>query len=100
VNITRLAQELAAHIVLTRPLVCFDVEATGLAAERDRIVQMATARVFSDGRVETWASIVDPEQPIPAEATAVHGITDAMAAGAPTFAQLAPTSPRSSPTAT
>jgi DNA polymerase-3 subunit epsilon len=90
-NIARLAQELAAHLALARPLVCFDLEATGLAAERDRIVQMATARVFPDGRVETWASIVNPEQPIPAETTALHGITDAMAANAPTFAQLAPT---------
>lgn len=90
-NVALLAQDLAAHFVLTRPLVCFDLEATGLAAERDRIVQMATARVFPDGRVETWASFVNPEQPIPAETTAVHGITDAMAARAPTFAQLAPT---------
>ena len=90
-HIARLAQELAAPLVLTRPLVCFDLEATGLAAERGRIVQIATARVFPDGRLETWSSIVNPEQPIPAETTAVHGITDAMAASAPTFAQLAPT---------
>ena len=90
-NIARLAQELAAHLILTRPLVCFDLEATGLAAERDRIVQIATARVFRDGRVETWSSLVNPEQPIPAETTAVHGITDGMAASASTFTQLAPT---------
>lgn len=90
-NIAHLAQELAAHLVLTRPLVCFDLEATGLAAERDRIVQIATARVFPDGRVETWSSLVNPEQPIPADTIAVHGITDVMAASAPTFAQLAPT---------
>lgn len=90
-SIDHLAQDLAARLVLARPLVCFDLEATGLASERDRIVQIATARVFPDGRVETWSSLVNPEQPIPAETTAVHGITDAMAATAPTFAQLAPT---------
>ena len=90
-NIDRLAQELAAHLALARPLVCLDLEATGVRVERDRIVQMAAARIFPDGRVTTWSSLVNPEQPIPSEATAVHGISDAMAAMAPTFAQLAPT---------
>ena len=89
-NIARLAQELAAHLVLTRPLVCVDLEATGLSVESDRIVQFAAAKVFPDGRVTTWSSLVNPEQPIPAETTKVHGISDAMAASAPTFAQLAP----------
>ena len=90
-NMTRLAQELAAQLVLARPLVCIDLEATGLSVDRDRIVQMAAATVFPDGRVTTWSSIVNPEQPIPPETTAVHGVTDAVAASAPTFAQLAPT---------
>ena len=90
-NIDRLAQDLAAHLALVRPLVCLDLEATGVRVERDRIVQMAAARIFPDGRVTTWSSLVNPEQPIPSEATAVHGISDAMAATAATFAQLAPT---------
>ena len=90
-NIEHMAQELVAHLALTRPLVCVDLEATGVLVGRDRIVQMATATIFPDGRVTIWSSLVNPEQPIPLEATAVHGISDAMAAGAPTFAQLAPT---------
>jgi len=89
-NIERLAQELAAHLALTRPLVCLDLEATGVWVERDRIVQMATASIFPDGHVATWSSYVNPEQPIPPATTAIHGITDAMVAAAPTFAQLAP----------
>ena len=90
-NIERLARELAAHLVLTRPLVCVDLEATGVMVGHDRIVQIATASIFPGGSVTTWSSLVNPEQPIPPEATAVHGISDAMATGAPTFAQLAPT---------
>ena len=90
-NVERLGRELAAHLVLTRPLVCVDLEATGVLVEHDRIVQMAAASIFPDGRVTTWSSLVNPEQPIPAAATAIHGISDAMVAGAPTFAQLAPT---------
>ena len=90
-NIERVAQELASHLVLTRPLVCLDLEATGVWLGRDRIVQIATATILPNGLVTTWQSLVNPEMPIPAETTAVHGITDAMVASAPTFAQLAPT---------
>lgn len=87
--VERMARALAAHLALDRPLVCVDLEATGVAPAVDRIVQIATASISPDGQVTTWSSLVNPEQPIPEGATAVHGITDAMAAGAPTFAQLA-----------
>ncbi len=89
--IERVAQELASHLVLTRPLVCIDLEATGVMLGRDRIVQIATATVLPNGAVTTWQTLVNPEMSIPAETTAVHGITDAMVASAPTFAQVAPT---------
>ena len=90
-NIEAVAQELASHLVLTRPLVCLDLEATGVMLGRDRIVQIATATILPHGAVSTWQSLVNPEMPIPAETTAVHGITDAMVVGAPTFAALVPT---------
>ena len=89
-NVERLAQELAAHLVLTRPLVCVDLEATGVWAGRDRVVQIAAASIFPDGSVSMWSSLVNPEQPIPSAATAIHEISDAMVACAPTFVQLAP----------
>ncbi len=59
--------------------------------EHDRIVQIAAASIFPDGHVTTWSSLVNPERRIPLDATAIHGISDAMASGAPTLAQLAPT---------
>ena len=90
-NVERLAQELATHLVLARPLVCVDLEATGIWPGHDRIVQIAAASIFPDGSVSTWSSLVNPEQPIPPAATAIHGITGATVASAPTFAQLAPT---------
>ncbi len=90
-NIEHVAQELASHLVLTRPLVCIDLEATGVMLGRDRIVQIATATILPNGLVSTWQTLVNPEMPIPAETTAVHGLTDAMVTSAPTFAQVAPT---------
>ena len=72
-------------------LVCVDLEATGIWPGHDRIVQIAAASIFPDGSVSTWSSLVNPEQPIPPAATAIHGITDERVASAPTYAQLAPT---------
>ena len=90
-NIERLAHDLAAHLLLTRPLVCVDLEATGVWPGQDRIVQIAVAAIAPAGTVSTWSSLVNPEQLIPPAATAIHGVSDAMVAGAPTFAQLAKT---------
>jgi DNA polymerase III subunit epsilon len=69
----------------TMPLVVIDFETTGLSAENDRVVEMGVA-VFNDGElVESKNWLVNPEMPVPEAASAVHGITDAMLADAPTF---------------
>jgi DNA polymerase-3 subunit epsilon len=64
------------------PMAPFDLETTGVDVHTDRIVTACIGRV--DGRsgaktTRTW--LVNPGIPIPAEATAVHGITDEQAAG-------------------
>jgi DNA polymerase-3 subunit epsilon len=47
------------------------------------LIEVATA-ALADGEIgETWSSLVRPGRPIPADASAVHGITDAMVADAP-----------------
>lgn len=71
------------------PLVCIDLETTGLSLETDRVVELAAIRVAPDGQRKV-AARVNPGCPIPAEATAVHGITDADVAEAPTFAAVLP----------
>ncbi len=74
---------------LERPLAVFDLETTGVRIGHDRIVQIAVVRMMPDGTRESWQSLVNPEMPIPAEATAVHGITDLDVADAPVLADLA-----------
>ena len=67
-----------------------DVETTGTSVEADEIVSLAVVRLDADGReLDRFASLVRPAGPIPAEATAVHGIDDGAVRGAPTFAELA-----------
>jgi DNA polymerase III subunit epsilon len=76
------------HLQLDRPLVCFDLETTGTDVAKDRIVQIALIRVEPDGRRTTLSTLVNPQRPIPAEATAVHGIKDEHVRSAPSFSQL------------
>ena len=66
-----------------RRFVAIDVETTGLDSRRDAIVSLA-AIPFPDG-VPTggYVTLVDPGRPIPAESTAIHGLTDGMVRGAP-----------------
>jgi DNA polymerase-3 subunit epsilon len=77
-------------ISLRKPVVFFDLETTGVAPDHDRIVDLAFLRRDPDGREDVFASLVDPGMPIPAEATAVHHITNQMVRGQPAFAALAP----------
>ncbi len=72
--------------------VVLDCETTGLDVTQARIVQLSAVRI-AGGRVladEVFDALIDPGVPIPAATTAVHGIDDAMVAGAPTFREVKP----------
>jgi len=77
-------------IRLERDLVFLDTETTGTDITSDRIVEIALVRVKPDGTREEYRTLVNPEIPIPEESRRVHGISDQDVAGAPTFAELAP----------
>ena len=76
------------NLQLTRPLVVFDLETTGIDVDKDRIVQIAMIRVDPAGGRTTFETLVNPEQPIPPAATNVHGIHDADVRDKPTFRQI------------
>jgi DNA polymerase III subunit epsilon len=76
-------------LTLSRPLVVFDLETTGLDVNLDRIVQFAFIRVDPDKLVTEWQELVHPGIPIPPEASRVHHITDAAVADKPGFAAFA-----------
>ena len=74
---------------LERPLAFFDLETTGVRIGKDRIVQIGIVRLMPDGSRTSYQALVNPGIPIPAEATAVHGITDLDVAMAPTLDAVA-----------
>ena len=74
---------------LTKPLIVFDLETTGLDLVKDRIIQISYIKVYPDGKEESSNQFVNPERSIPQEVVDITGITDADVANAPTFKMLA-----------
>lgn len=74
---------------LRKPLVILDLETTGVNIATDRIVEFSALKV-SPGGAEEWLTLrLNPGIPISAEATRVHGITDADVANEPHFKDVA-----------
>jgi len=82
---------------LTKPIVFFDLETTGVQVGSDHIVQICLLKVMPDGTEHEVTYLVRPADDngntihIPAESTAIHHITDQMVQSQPSFRQLAPT---------
>lgn len=72
----RLNQYVADYVV-------FDLETTGISQERDAIIEISAVKVNGGEIVGEYSTLVNPKRHIPAPATAVNGITDAMVADAP-----------------
>ena len=77
------------NLQLKRPIIFFDLETTGVDTSNDRIVEISMIKVGVDGSKQITTRRINPEMPIPAEATAVHGITDEDVKDEPTFKQIA-----------
>ena len=76
---------------LTKPLIVFDLETTGLDMVNDRIIQMSYIKVNPDGTEERENFYTNPCKSIPAEVVQLTGISDDDVKDAPTFKQLAAT---------
>ena len=78
------------NLKLTRPLVFFDLETTGVNIAVDRIVEISILKVHPNGNKESNTWLVNPEVEIPKEASDIHGITNERVVTEPTFKELAP----------
>ncbi|SEV81870.1 DNA polymerase-3 subunit epsilon [Prevotella sp. khp7] len=73
---------------LTKPLVIFDLETTGLDLVKDRIIQISYIKVNPNGVEERGNELVNPEKPIPEDVAALTGISNEDVKDKPTFKQL------------
>lgn len=74
---------------LKKPMVFFDLETTGTDTAHDRIVEISLIKVDPNGEKTIKTRRINPEIPIPAEASAIHHITDEDVKDCPTFKQIA-----------
>lgn len=74
---------------LTKPLVIFDLETTGLDIVKARIIQLSYIKVHPDGREERGDMLLNPEMPIPQFVTELTGISNEDVKDKPTFKQVA-----------
>lgn len=74
---------------LKSPIIFFDLETTGVNIMTDRIVELSLIKVYPNGDEEVKSRRLNPEMPIPPQATAIHHITDEDVKDAPTFKQIA-----------
>ena len=75
---------------LTKPIVFFDLETTGVNIATDKVVEISILKVFPNGNKESKTWLVNPEIEIPKEAADIHRITNEKVVTEPTFKELAP----------
>ena len=74
---------------ITRPLIVFDLETTGLALVRDRIIQISYIKVLPGGKEQRENLLINPCKPIPQEVTELTGISNDDVKDAPSFKDVA-----------
>ncbi len=76
------------NLILSKPLAILDLETTGTDTSNDRIVEISVLKLLPEGDPIQRTRRINPERPIPPEASAVHGITDTDVANEPTFTEI------------
>ena len=77
------------NLNLTKPIVFFDLEATGLNISKEKIIEIAIIKINPDQTESTFVEKINPGFPIPPESTEIHGITDEDVKDCPTFEKFA-----------
>ncbi len=70
--------------------VIFDTETTGFSAKYDRIVEIGAVKIRNGKVIDEGTWLINPQRSIPARASSVHGITEDMVEGQPTFEDVYP----------
>ncbi len=75
---------------MIKDYVAFDLETTGMSAERNEIIEIGAVKVEGGKVVDRFSSFVNPHQPIPPEIVRLTGISDDMVKDAADAAFVVP----------
>ena len=73
------------ELELKRPIAFFDLETTGINTVKDKIIEIAILRIELDGSEKWYEQRLNPEIPIPTQASDIHGIYDEDVKDCPNF---------------
>ncbi|MFP4090881.1 MAG: exonuclease domain-containing protein [Cyclobacteriaceae bacterium] len=77
------------NLKLKNPLAFFDLETTGTNVSQDRIIEVHVIKVMPNGDIQEKNLRVNPQMPIPAESSMIHGIYDEDVKDLPPFKNVA-----------
>ncbi len=69
--------------------VVVDVETTGGRPGLHRVTEIGAVKVRNGQIIDEWSTLINPQRSIPANITRITGISEAMVANAPVFAEVA-----------
>ena len=76
-------------LILERPIAFIDLETTGVNLATDRIIEIAIVKLMPDNTRVVKQKFINPQMPIPAASSEIHGITDDHVKNAPSFKEVA-----------
>jgi len=68
--------------------IAFDLETTGTKPQEDMVVEIGAVLFDGGTAIKGYGTLIDPGRPIPADASAVNGITDDMVRGKPRISEV------------
>jgi len=68
--------------------IAFDLETTGTKPQEDMVVEIGAVLFDGGTAIKGYGTLLDPGRPIPADASAVNGITDDMVRGKPRISEV------------
>jgi DNA polymerase III subunit epsilon len=77
------------YLKLRNPLVFFDLETTGINVSNDKIIELSFIKLMPNGEKFKKTMRLNPQKPIPAETSLIHGIYDDDVKDAPIFKEIA-----------